>query len=224
MTDKTDRLIEVLEHPERFSDEELDRLLADPEIRKTYEVMSRTTDALTAPGEFDMESEWEAFSSKFLTNKKTVKPSRPHRFVFPRHAAAVTIGVIGSLAVIAVVSVGIKHIYDTRPSDTSSHIVTEVEESLTTQAEISVEPESADTLTTYQSSEEIIFKDRKLKEILSSIAQFYGANVIYLSDRTLDLRLFFKWDKSSSLEDVVNRLNSFSKINLVLEDNTITVE
>ena len=38
-----------------------------------------------------------------------------------------------------------------------------------------------------------------------------------------DLRLYFRWDTSARLEETVEALNNFEKINLSLDNNKITV-
>ena len=58
MTDKTDRLLEVLAHPENFSDAALSEVLRDPEMQQLYRLLSHTADALTETPEIDIDTEW----------------------------------------------------------------------------------------------------------------------------------------------------------------------
>ena len=42
------RILEMQEHPERYTDDELRQLMADEEYRQLYEQMVRATDAMYA--------------------------------------------------------------------------------------------------------------------------------------------------------------------------------
>ena len=47
MKDRTDRLFEAIEHPDRFSDDEIQEMLNDPGMQELYKQICKTADALT---------------------------------------------------------------------------------------------------------------------------------------------------------------------------------
>ncbi len=85
MNDKTDRLLEAIEHPERFSDEELNALLSEPEIRELYDLMSKTSDAVAETPVYDLDKEWDTFVTNHYRSKNFILK------FFNRHAAAVMV-------------------------------------------------------------------------------------------------------------------------------------
>ena len=81
--------------------------------------------------------------------------------------------------------------------------------------------EKAGSLTAENKS--VVFEDETLRTILDRIARHYGTEIVYRSTDTGDLRLYFRWDTSARLEETVEALNNFEKINLSLDNNKITV-
>ena len=59
MKDRTDRLFEAIEHPDRFSDDEIQEMLNDPCMQELYKQICKTADALTTTEEPDIDREWE---------------------------------------------------------------------------------------------------------------------------------------------------------------------
>ncbi len=72
--------------------------------------------------------------------------------------------------------------------------------------------------------EVVIFKNETLKQILDTIGQYYGITVLFTTPEKENLHLYFKWEQTQSLPNVVDQLNSFSQINIVLNDGVLTVE
>ena len=64
--DKMERLLDMTEHPERYSEEEIQTLLEDDECREYYELMVKTDAAYTGDTS-DMEVERLCRSSKLNT-------------------------------------------------------------------------------------------------------------------------------------------------------------
>lgn len=62
MKDDIDRLLDAVEHPERFSDEELEKMFEDSETFEMYRLMGRTAYALTDTPEPDIDKEWQDFA------------------------------------------------------------------------------------------------------------------------------------------------------------------
>ena len=44
MKDNIDRLLDALEHPENYSDAEVEQILADPEAREVYDMLHKAAD------------------------------------------------------------------------------------------------------------------------------------------------------------------------------------
>ena len=100
MKDRTDRIFEAIEHPERFSDDEIQEMLDNPGIQELYKQICKTADALTTTEEPDIDREWEQFVNR---QRKSVAQGLLYslRVFFNRNAAAVLICTVASLAVVA---------------------------------------------------------------------------------------------------------------------------
>lgn len=69
----------------------------------------------------------------------------------------------------------------------------------------------------------VIFENRTLREVLEKMSKTYKVNVRYKKDGPANLRLYFNWNPSDDIHDVLILLNSFDHIHLELEGNTIVV-
>ncbi|MDE6270339.1 MAG: DUF4974 domain-containing protein [Muribaculaceae bacterium] len=217
MKDKIDRLLEALEQPERFSEEEISELLADSEISELYGMMSKTSDALTETGEPDIDLEWKSFAKKQgLLSRQNI--GHPFIAFFGRNAAAVVLCVLASLAVVAATlgatySMGQTKTQQDRPEAAAQPALDRTPgDSLIENPAEGHEPRI------------IIFKDKALAYIISDIAEYYGVTTEYNSNDSRELRLYFQWDQSAPLSEVVEQLNYFEHIQISLTDSTLHIE
>ena len=69
----------------------------------------------------------------------------------------------------------------------------------------------------------VIFENKTLREVLGKMSDTYKVNVIYKEEGLANLRLYFNWNPSEDIHDVLTLLNSFEHFHLELEGNTIVV-
>ncbi len=211
---KTDRILDVIEHPEEYSDEQLEQLLSDPEMRELYTLLTKTKDAYTPTPSSDVDAEWQKFSAKH-----NVEGRKRTWFSGYRSAAAIAIGIAASLAAVAAGIV---------LSTSVGNVGTEGEETVIVSEEMAEMQKTVDdedtTAVTPQIPEVKLFKEESLTQMLDSIAIFYDVKVQIRKPETGKLRLYFRWDKSKELSEVVEMLNSFEQISIALEDDTMIVE
>ena len=69
-----------------------------------------------------------------------------------------------------------------------------------------------------------IYENVILEEILSELAGYYHVSVEYHNDQARNIRLYMKWDKTSSLPQMIERLNTFEKISIRQNNNRLIVE
>lgn len=219
MKDKIERLLESVENSDHMSDTELDELLEDTETKAIHNVISRTAYALTETTEPNINNEWEQFLKKHYSPKRNNLRHLINYFI-SRNAVAVLICAILSFTVIAA-TIGVKII--TTGTDKRDNYETEITQ--TVPADTVSKRNSIDTDTNPSVfSQTYVFKNKSLENIISAIAGYYDATVVFNIDSTKDLRLYFNWDKSLPLEDVIAQLNSFERINITLNDKTIIVD
>ena len=69
----------------------------------------------------------------------------------------------------------------------------------------------------------VIFENETLQTILSQMCIHYDVTVKYEQEDIKDIRLFFNWNPSDSLVEVVNLLNQFDHLNLYINGKTLNV-
>lgn len=211
-TNLEDKLTEVLkatEHPEQYTDEQLQELLADEECAEYYRLICDADNAYAeAPeeSEEEIEAEWQRIT-------RNSQPSSNSQFsIFNFQLPKVAAVIIAVLALSAVSYAAIK-LLSARQQQSTPVVVTEtmqVSENPATPL-----PEPADTIQ--------VFQDAELQEILTVVANHYKLRTDYRSEEARHVRLYTKWNKAESAEKMVKRLNRFDKVNLTLEGDVLTV-
>ena len=202
--EKLQRLLEMQEHPERYTEEEIRQLMADEECRQLYELMVRATDALFADNEKSNASNHPALRAPLLLR-------RGKRYL----VAASIIGVL-MLSGIAYAAI---HIISNVGGDMKSQ---------TQQTQVSSQqpqrPNPAKEEITDSIPQTRIFENVPLDEMVSELALYYNKVADIQNAQAHDLRLYYKWERKDKIEDVVDDLNHFDHVNLVLEDDKLIVK
>lgn len=205
--DNLDKLLEAIEHPENLSTEELQQLMSDPEIEALYRLLcaSRSKSfSISEPDDKTISSEWNNLMSK--KRKQTFI-----KWFTGRKASAVISFVILSYS-IAAVGISMKN----KQSEKT------LAETPVSNTDISYMEEKNIPNTTLPKDTVIIFENEKLDKILNDISPYYNLTVDLRSPRSKEVRLFLKWDSSTPIDELIDHLNTFERINLILNENTLT--
>lgn len=219
MKDNIDRLLDALEHPEKYSDAEVEQLLTDPEAREVYDILRRTADVSAPVPEINIDDEWRRFEAKQPKRRPLI--FRWLSFVASRNAAAVVIALVGTLAVVAA-TIGVTH-YFIADNELAQTEQTEPQKR-TNIANANVAPTDTIPAETTSLPETIVFKGENLERILADMAEYYGAKFKFNQDAAKSLKLYFEWDQSLPLNEVVEQLNNFEQIDITLTDKVLTVK
>lgn len=219
MKDNIDRLLNALEHPENYSDAEVEQLLTDPEAREVYDMLHKTADASAPVPEINIDDEWRRFEAKQPKRRSNIL--RWLSFVTSRNAAAVVIALVGTLAVVAA-TIGVTH-YFIADKELAQTEQTEPQKQ-TDIANANVAPTDTIPSETTPLPETIVFKGENLERILADMARYYDVTVKFNRDAAKSLQLYFEWDQSLPLNEVVEQLNNFEQINIILTDKVLTVK
>lgn len=219
MKDNIDRLLDALERPENYSDAEVEQILTDPEAREVYDMLRKTADASAAVPEINLDDEWRRFEAK--QPKRSPVILRWLSFMASRNAAAVVIALVGTLAVVAA-TIGVTHYFiaDKELAQTEQA----EQQKQTAIADSKVAPTDTIPTETTPLPETIVFKGENLERILADMAGYYGATVKFNQDAAKSLKLYFEWDQSLPLNEIVEQLNNFEQINIILTDKVLTVK
>lgn len=206
--DNLDKLLEAIEHPERFSESELQELLSDPETNRLYLLMcaSRAEEFLHDPSDSsEVDRQWDLFKTK--RRRKSL-----FSWIYSRKTAAVAAVLIASCSVI-MVGVSLSNRFLGK-SDGHEIDQTAMATNLPAEAGEQANLQVNDTV--------IVFEDEKLDKILAEIAPYYNVNVDLKYPSSRGVRLFLKWESTTGLPELIEHLNSFDRINLFLKDGVIT--
>lgn len=219
MKDNIDRLLDALEHPENYSDAEVEQILTDPEAREVYDMLRKTADASAPVSEINLDEEWRRFETKQPKRRPVIL--RWLSFMASRNAAAAVIALVGTLAVVAA-TIGVTHYFNANNEMTQTE-QTEPQKQ-TVIADFNVAPTDTIPTKTTPLPETIVFKGENLEKILADIAGYYGVTVKFNQDAAKSLQLYFEWDQSLPLSEVVEQLNNFEQIDITLTDKALTVK
>jgi hypothetical protein len=202
-TDPKDKLAMVLdatEHPEQYTDEQLEELLRDEECAAYYRLMSEASSAFAethTESEEEIDAEWQRIADRHKSR------------LILRKVAAIIIAVI----VMSGISYAAVRLMQSRHQPVPEPIPTAIQTAENQTAPIT---ETDDSLHTFQNAE--------LQDILTAVSAHYQLHTEYHSGEARHIRLYIKWNKNESVDSMLQRLNKFEKVNLTLSGNHILVE
>ena len=224
-------LLSMQEHPERYSDEQIQQMLDDDlELAELLEQLALTKQAFVKQ-EADEEvvpmgEEWRKFSASHAEELDTIvrdnesgaKTAFIRRLtgLFPSKFVASFVGVLvtASLAFAAIHIVRMASI-NRQAVQTEQHVSSHPNDILPT------DTIKSDTVITAQP---IVFDNVPLEKMLAQIATQYQKEVEFNNDEARHLRFYFVWKPNEGLEVTLHRLNLFESITIELKDNMIVVE
>ena len=216
--DKTERFLDALNNPEKYSSEEIEEMLQDSEVKEIFDLLDKTKSSLQPLPTPDIDDEWIKFKNKNRRERKTTLLRVP-AFFSGKIAASVTIAILSITAVAAIIGVSVSSWNDKENAIPEKESI-ELNEVISHHPEYSdARSESAD-----QSNETVIFDNEPLDAILNQIGNFYGYKIEFKNDSARSLRLYFRWNRASAIQEIVESLNNFEQIHLTIEGETIKID
>jgi len=224
---KTDLLLQMLEHPHDYSAAEWQQILEDDECRELYELMAKTRGALDAARACEqltdeqIDAEWQRLESDMLKVKREPSDEHPHlRFSFSigrfRRIAAVFIAAL-MLSGIALAAI---HIVRQQAGDKAK---TTTQEMPTAASRQPVVPADTVTTDTAAVAETVVFDNVPLDSIAKRIAAYHHLPIEIENDEARQLRFYFAWNQKDGLQEVVEKLNMFEHVTMVVENGKLIV-
>ncbi|MCI6160324.1 MAG: DUF4974 domain-containing protein [Prevotellaceae bacterium] len=194
--------LDMTDHPEKYSDEELQRLVIDEDMREWYEVLNIATDAFvsetyTVPDEKEMRE-----------MLREIENSAKGKYGGRLKVAAVIAGIIMFGGIAFASFTWIKS--EKQPS-----------KRMEVAAVNTVEKHSAERKA---SSSVRTFDNIPLDSVLSVVAAHYSLRVEYKEDLLRRLRFHVDWYPERDIHDFVEVLNQFDGIHIRCEGNVLMVE
>lgn len=219
--DKFDMLLDLLEHPENYTESQKDSLLDDAEVKELYQQMVETREALDyqkPKEEMAMPSvseEWKKLKAKKET--KIVTLWNPMRKV----AAIVAILIVSGIA-FAAIHLATHHQQETSSEQPKQAI--EQQDSLRSSSALATTKQAASADTTATAKLPLVYENAELQNILTPIAEHFHVSVNYQNESARHIRLYLQLTENMSLDEIVELMNHFEKVNIRHEENVLIVE
>ena len=204
-------LFDMQEHPEKYTDEQMEHLLADEEVKEFLRdlAMARMAGKKATPKKVDVDKAWKEFSNGSYRNRMKI--------------AASIVGIIflSGVALAAVQNGWLN--FSTSDKVVDNKAMAEQIVPSNTLANDSIKAmtvEPTDSL----DMKPVVFDNAELGTILMQMADFYHVKVEYMNANTQHVRLFFNWNKTKTLEQNLELLNAFDRIQIEYADGTLIVK
>ena len=249
MQQRIEWLLELQDHPEQLTDEQLQQILADDEMRHLVQQLGFAKrafkhDALKNDTP-DVEGEWEKFAashSEEMTNAARAEgklactmPCKEEEDESqleildegeykPRLRAYLAPRKIAASFIGVLLASGIAF----AAIQVVRNISTPKPQQPTTEQTTDIDPVTSLPADTVQadtiSVEPYIFYNVPLDSMLTAIATAHGVGVKFENEAARHLRFHFVWKREDSLSRVVEKLNTFEAVNIGMEDKTLVVK
>lgn len=225
---KTDRqliewLLELQEHSEQVTDEQLQQALNDPQMQELVEQMAFAKRAFKneelQTEEPDVEGEWEKFAADHYgednSGKTIFSLFTPHSSLQKMAASFIGVLLVSGMAFAAI------HIVRMVSSQKAETVQVKHRTSYKPSTALTADTVKTDTMTTM---EPVVFDNVPLEKMLTEIAAYYHAEVSFLNDDARQLRFHFVWKREDGLGHAIEKLNRFESLTVRLDENKIIVE
>ena len=227
--------LELQDHPEQITDEQLQQILADDEMRQLVQQLGIAKrafkhDALKNDTP-DVDAEWEKFAASHSEELEILDEGErlrvgdgmsgihKPRFVLRLATHKIAASFIGVLLVSGIAFAAIqvvRNINTPKPQLPTTEQTTDIKPVTSLPADTV----KADTIPV----EPYIFNNVPLDSLLTAIAAAHGVQVEFENEAARQLRFHFVWKREDRLSRVVEKLNTFEAVNIGMEDKTLVVK
>ena len=232
---KWDLLLDLLEHPEKYSETQKDELLGDEEVNELYQQLVETRQSLDfAKSKEEMkmpsiDAEWEKLKDE-MKQKKVMKQNAETQQTaksFPLWSPMRKVAAVAAVLVVSGITFAAIHLVTRshQPSDkNNTELVASHKDSIqqVSAPQKSNIEEKTDSASLAQLP--LVYENAELQNILTPIAGHFHLQVTYQNESARHIRLFLQLEKNMSLDDIIELMNHFEKVNIRHEGQTLIVE
>lgn len=244
---KWDMLLDLLEHPEKYSETQKDELLGDEEVNELYQQLIETRQSLDFAKSKEgmkmpsIDAEWEKLKDEMkLKEKKQLKEEKQQKEkmnqnseiqqtakLFPLWSPMRKVAAVAAVLVVSGITFAAIHLV------TRSHQATDKNNTeLVASQKDSIQQFSAPQKSNIEEKTDsaslaqlpLVYENAELQNILTPIAGHFHLQVTYQNESARHIRLFLQLEKNMSLDDIIELLNHFEKVNIRHEGQTLIVE
>lgn len=232
---KWDMLLDLLEHPEKYSETQKDELLGDEEVNELYQQLVETRQSLDFAKSKEkmkmpsIDAEWEKLKEEkqqkeeMSQNAETQQTAKLFSLWSPMRKVAA----VAAVLVVSGITFAAIHLV-TRSHQASDKHNTE----LVASRKDSIQQVSAPQKSNIEEKTDsaslaqlpLVYENAELQNILTPIAGHFHLQVTYQNESARHIRLFLQLEKNMSLDDIIELMNHFEKVNIRHEGQTLIVE
>ena len=198
MMDQLEQLLDMIEHPDRYTEQQVNSLLSDPDLRKHYEVM------------VSLRAAYEGQSAQPQKKREHIHGNTTRQHALwgglgwgLKAAAAVFLGIVlvSGIAIAAWLA-------SPKPTVSTSSQPERLEASLPPSEEMTARA----------------FDNTPLADIMAVVAKHYGHHVAFANDSLRQLRITTTWNEDEPLSAFLENMNELDGLNFTQKGDTIFVE
>ena len=243
---KWDLLLDLLEHPEKYSEIQKDELLGDEEVNELYQQLIETRQSLDFAKSKEkmkmpsIDAEWEKLKDEMKLKEKQLKEEKQQKEemsqnaetlqtakLFPLWSPMRKVAAVAAVLVVSGITFAAIHLV-TRSHQASDKHNTE----LVASRKDSIQQVSAPQKSNIEEKTDsaslaqlpLVYENAELQNILTPIAGYFHLQVTYQNESARHIRLFLQLEKNMSLDDIIELMNHFEKVNIRHEGQTLIVE
>lgn len=237
---KWDLLLDLLEHPEKYSETQKDELLGDEEVNELYQQLVETRQSLDFAKSKEgmkmpsIDAEWEKLNDEMKLKETQQKEEMSQNAetqqtakLFPLWSPMKKVAAVAAVLVVSGITFAAIHLV------TRSHQATDKNNTeLVASQKDSIQQFSAPQKSNIEEKTDsaslaqlpLVYENAELQNILTPIAGHFHLQVTYQNESARHIRLFLQLEKNMSLDDIIELLNHFEKVNIRHEGQTLIVE
>ena len=243
---KWDMLLDLLEHPEKYSEIQKDELLGDEEVNELYQQLVETRKSLDFAKSKEkmkmpsIDAEWEKLKYEMKLKEKQQKDDMKQKEEmsqnaetqqtaksFPLWSPMRKVAAVAAVLVVSGITFAAIHLVTRshQPSDkNNTELVASRKDSIqqVSASQKSNIEEKTDSASLAQLP--LVYENAELQNILTPIAAHFHLQVTYQNESARHIRLFLQLEKNMSLDDIIELMNHFEKVNIRHEGQTLIVE
>lgn len=232
---KWDMLLNLLEHPEKYSETQKDELLGDKEVNELYQQLIETRQSLDFAKSKEkmkmpsIDAEWEKLKEEKQQKDETKQNAETKQTAkqLPLWSPMRKVAAVAAVLVVSGITFAAIHLV-TRSHQASDKHNTE----LVASQKDSIQQVSAPQKSNIEEKTDsaslaqlpLVYENAELQNILTPIAGHFHLQVTYQNESARHIRLFLQLEKNMSLDDIIELMNHFEKVNIRHEGQTLIVE
>lgn len=224
--DNFEKILDIIDHQEKYSDEEIREILQDEECRKLYQTMMEVDSALENSSPIiNVDEEWEKFSQEHQLQEEATQNAAQKAASHPITSWRKLAASIAGFVLISGIAFAAIHTFIKR-SQEPTQVTADTHPEVIKSDSVKLVAEN-DSLTHPKPEKPAIhkiFENVAFEKMISEIASYYDLQVKFENNEDKTLRLYYEWDSHSSIENIVKELNQFENVNIELQQNELIVK